>query len=152
MNLDKRNYVFQLSKSYRELKSLFKTFSEIWIKKIPEYKEDYEVSILDSSDTSIKMIVFDEPVEISFRMALLKDEDRFIPYGKMILEYSRTEKDKEQITKLYFDPYGEFYKKIDDKLEYIREINIKQDNTYERILIEFLHDYLEFIKQRNLPE
>src|SRR3990172_4463917 len=141
MNFDKRNYVFQLSKGYRELKSLFKTFSENWIKKIPEYK-NYEVSFLDSSDTSIKMCIFDEPVEISFRMTLLKEMDKFPQYGEMTLEYSGTEKDKEQITKLYFDSNGKIYKNLDRPFA-----DINQVNTYENILIEFLHDYLESLKQ-----
>lgn len=103
----------------------------------------------DSSDTSIKMIVFDEPVEILFRMALLKYRDNFIPHGRLTLECSDTEKDKEEITTLYFDNDGAFYKIIDNKAEFISGINIKQDNTYERILIEFLYDYLEFIKHRS---
>lgn len=142
MNIDKKNYVVHLSESYRELKGLFKTFSENWNKKISEYK-DYEVSILDSSDTSIKMKVFDKLVEILFCMTFLKGySEKFIPYGKMIFERFKTEKDKEQITTFYFESNGSIYKEKDRPLA-----NINQENTYESILIEFLYDYLESFKE-----
>lgn len=106
-----KNLVLSAVREYQGLKDIFKSFAEIVKEALPE-NNDYRVTFLGSSDTTINLMAFDKSVDILFSFVNRKNDEI---YGRLDFVHTGNKDNREHILILYFDCDGEFSEDISER-------------------------------------